>query len=347
MLRLFCYETGNCYKQNTLTAVFEGKGETRVRAGTHALNLLSVPLNVHVLKALEEEPRSLIDLRRAVGSPPQTTMRSHLRALTGHGILERRRQSEFPGSVDYELARPGRDLLEVGEVLQTWLAESQQGPMALGGPAAKNSIKAMVEGWSSAIIRAIAARPLSLTDLNRLITGLNYPSLERRLSAMRLAGQIEAQPGKTRATPYGVSTWLRHAVAPLAAATRWERQHLPADTAPIARIDIESAFLLAVPLARLPDEANGNCRLAVEVRGAAREPSVAGVLVGVNEGRVTSCVSRLEGRADSWIVGSASAWIRAVIEQDVEGLEVGGQHDLGWRMLEALHTALFKVKQRT
>jgi DNA-binding HxlR family transcriptional regulator len=318
-----------------------------VRAGTHALNLLSVPLNVHVLKALEEEPRPLIDLRRAVGSPPQTTMRSHLRALTNHGILERRRQSEFPGSVDYELARPGRDLLLVAGVLQSWLAEAPQGPVTLGSVAAKSSIKAMIEGWSSAIIRALAARPLSLTDLNRLISGLNYPSLERRLAAMRLAGQIEAQPGKTRATPYGVSAWLRHAVAPLSAAARWERQHLPASTAPIARIDIESAFLLAVPLARLPDEVNGDCRLAVEVRGSGRDPGIAGVLVGVDGGRVTSCVSKLEGRADSWIAGSVSAWIRAVIDQDAEGLEVGGEHDLGRRMLEGLHSALFKLKQKT
>jgi DNA-binding HxlR family transcriptional regulator len=318
-----------------------------VRAGTHALNLLSVPLNVHVLKALEEQPRSLIDLRRAVGSPPQTTMRSHLRALAGSGILERRRQTEFPGSVDYELARPGRDLLLVSEVLQTWLADSPQGPLTLGSVAAKSSIKAMIEGWSSAIIRALAARPLSLTDLNRLISGLNYPSLERRLAAMRLAGQIEARPGKTRATPYAVSPWLRHAIAPLAAAARWERQYLPDDTAPIARIDIESAFLLAVPLVSLPAESSGACRLAVEVRSAGREPTLAGVLVGIEEGRVVSCVSKLEGRADSWIAGSISAWIRAIIDHEIEGLEVGGEHDLSWRLLEGLHAALFRVKQRT
>jgi DNA-binding HxlR family transcriptional regulator len=318
-----------------------------VRAGTHALNLLSVPLNVHVLKALEEEPRSLIDLRRAVGSPPQTTMRSHLRALTGFGILERRRQSEFPGSVDYELARPGRDLLIVAEVLQAWLVDSPQGPLSLGGVAAKSSVKALVEGWSSAIVRALAARPLSLTDLNRLISGLNYPSLERRLAAMRLAGQIEAKPGKTRATPYTVSAWLRNSVAPLAAAARWERQHLPEDTTPIARIDIESAFLLAVPLVSLSTEASGICRLAVEVRNGGREPALAGVLVGVEEGRVVSCVSKLEGQADAWISGNVSSWIRAVIEQEISGLEVGGEHDLGWRILEGLHSALFRVKQRT
>lgn len=318
-----------------------------MRAGTHALNLLSVPLNVHVLKALEEEPTSLIDLRRAVGTPPQTTMRSHLRNLTQLGILERKRQPEFPGSVDYELARPGRALLEVADVLQAWLADSPQGPMSLGGVAAKSAIKALVEGWSSAIIRALTARPLSLTDLNRLISGLNYPSLERRLAAMRLAGQIEAQPGKSRATPYAVTGWLRRSVAPLAAAARWERQHNPEQTKPIARMDIESAFLLAVPLAKLSTEATGTCLLAVEVRNGGSEPGLAGVQVGIKEGQVVSCLARLEGQTAASISGSASSWITAVTEADVDGLEVGGESDLGWRLLGALNEALFRVKQRT
>jgi DNA-binding HxlR family transcriptional regulator len=274
-------------------------------------------------------------------------MRNHLRVLTGSGILERRRQSNFPGSVDYELAQPGRDLLLVAEVLQTWLADAPQGPVALASVAAKSSVKAMIEGWSSAIVRALAARPLSLTDLNRVISGLNYPSLERRLAAMRLAGQIEAQPGKTRGRPYAASDWLRHAIVPLVAAARWERLYLPGATTPIARIDIESTFLLAVPLAKLPADTDGVCRLAVEVRGNDKDPALAGVVVHVERGRVVSCVSKLEGRADAWIAGSVSAWMAAVIDQEVEGLEVGGERGLSWRMLEGLRGALFQVKQRS
>ncbi len=274
-------------------------------------------------------------------------MRSHLRCLTGAGILERRRQTQFPGSVDYELAPPGRDLLTVAAVLQAWLADSPQGPLALGSVAAKSSVKALSEGWSSAIIRAIAARPLSLTDLNRLISGFNYPSLERRLAAMRLAGLIEAQPGKARSTPYAASDWLRHAVGPLAAAARWERQFLPGETAPISRMDIECVFLLAVPLARVSPTAGGTCRLAVEIRGGGEEPTLAGVLVGVQEGRIVSCVSKLQGDADAWISGTVSSWINALIQQQIDGLDVGGRHELGWSLLEGLREALFRVKQKT
>ena len=54
-----------------------------------------------------------IDLRRAAGSPPQTTMRNQLRMLTRIGIVERCQQAEFPRAVDYQLGKPGHELLEV------------------------------------------------------------------------------------------------------------------------------------------------------------------------------------------------------------------------------------------
>ena len=43
------------------------------------------------------------------------------------------------------------------------------------------------------MMRALAARPMSLTELDSGITELSYPALERRLSSMRIAGLVEAQ----------------------------------------------------------------------------------------------------------------------------------------------------------
>jgi DNA-binding HxlR family transcriptional regulator len=318
-----------------------------VRAGGYALSLLSVPLNVHVLQALAEESRSLTDLRRAVGSPPQTTMRGHLRTLTEIGVLKRRRQSEFPGALDFELGGPGRDLLRVADILQGWLAAAPDGPIPLGSVAAKSAIKALVEGWSSTVVRAVAARPLSLTDLNRLISEHNYPSLERRLGALRLAGLIEACPGKTRGTPYTVTDWLRRGVGPLAAAARWERAYVIEDTAAIGRIDIEASFLLAVPLLSLPPEVSGACRLAVEIRSNGGEPGLAGVFVEIEEGRVRSCVCRLQGEATAWASGTPKSWMRAVDEGGTDSLEIGGDWDLATAVLGGMKRALFRVIQPT
>jgi DNA-binding HxlR family transcriptional regulator len=316
--------------------------ENGERAGTQVLRLLSTPINAHVLQALAEGPRSLVDLRREAGSPPQTTMRGHLRTLGETGVVVRRRQNDFPGSLDFELTPVGQELWVVAQVLDGWLRAAPEGSLSLGSGGAKSAVKALVEGWGTTMVRALAARPLSLTELNGLINGLSYPSLERRLAAMRLAGQIERMPGPGRSTPYAVTGWLRRAVAPLGAAARWERLHAPRQTTPIKRLDTEAAFLLAIPLLSLPTKMSGTCRLVVEIGGSNGEGQ-AGVLVGVREGQVVSCVATIRGHADAWASGLPSTWLQVVIEQDADRLEMGGDCDLARALIDALHGALFEV----
>lgn len=299
------------------------------------MSLLSTPLNAHVLEALEEETLSLIDLRQAVGSPPQTTIRSHLRVLEDLGVLERYREKDFPGSIDYELAVGGRELLGLADIVRAWLAEAPGGAVELGTIAAKSAITALIDGWSTTIIRALSARPLSQTELNRFIQGLDYPSLGRRLAAMRLAGQIEARPDGTRGTPYAVTDWVRHAISPLLAAARWEHVNAVPDAKPIDQLDVESVFLLAVPLIDLSSELTGACRLQVEISEGQR----AGVVLRVKQGRVASCVARLADHADSWAVGSVDGWIRALVDHDAEAIELGGEQPLAAAILDALQPA--------
>lgn len=272
-------------------------------------------------------------------------MRGHLRALTEAGIVERRRQNDFPGSVDFQLTKPGRELLAVAKVLQRWLEDSPDGPLELGTPAAKSAIKALVDGWSTGIVRVLAAKPLSLTELSGLINSVSYPSLERRLGAMRVAGQIERRPGNGRGTPYGATSWLRRAIAPLSAAARWERRSLPDRTMPIKRIDIEAAFLLAVPLIQLPADQSGTCRLAAAIRSGDGDLRLAGVSIEVGEGRIISCVARLKRQARAWASGSVAAWLRALIDANRDELEIGGDCDLATTLIDALHSDLFRDSQ--
>jgi DNA-binding HxlR family transcriptional regulator len=313
-----------------------------LRVGGKALSLLSVPLNVHILRALEEGPLTATELRRAAGSPPQTTLRLYVRGLVDIGALERRRGSGFSATVEHELAPPGRDLLAVAEVLQRWLGACPEGPIALGSTAAKSAIKALVEAWSANIVRALAARPLSLTELSRLIPSVNYPALERKLAAMRHAGLAAVCPGGGRGTPYGPSRWLRCSTAPLAAAVAWERHHLGNRAAPIGKVDVESALLLAVPQLRLPEECSGRCRLVVEVRPQG-SLELAGVVAELEEGRVTRCASRLEGWADAWISGTSQAWLERLLQDQGSALEVGGDGELAEAILLGLQRTQVKV----
>lgn len=316
-------------------------GEIGLRSGAQTLSLLASPLNVHIVRALAKGPLTQTELRRATGSPAQTTLRAQLRKLYEIRAIERNRRDGFPGALDYELTPAGYDLQFVIATLERWLAAAPDGCLELGGNRAKAAINALVQGWSTAMLRTLALRPRSLTELDAVITTLSYPSLERRVSSMRLAGQLEAGPKvDRRGAPYSVTMWSRHAVAPIFAAARWERRYLSGSSAPIGRLDIETALLLALPLLQLPTDILGTCRMAVEIPGK-NERKLAGATIRIETGMVRACSTQLGTPADAWTFAPPNAWLDAIIEADVDRLERGGDGRLARAVLDGLRSALF------
>jgi DNA-binding HxlR family transcriptional regulator len=310
----------------------------RPRAGSQPLSVLATPLNFLILRSLSERPMRLAELRKATGLPAQTTLRGHLANLGEIGVLAKRPTAQMPYAVENELTPMGEELLAVAERLEGWLQESPDGPISLESGAAKGAVKALVDGWGSTMMAALAARPLSLTELDSMIAGLSYPALERRLSSMRIAGLVEAQPSHGAGTPYGVTEWARRGVAPLAAAGRCERLYMGKASPPVTQLDIEAAFLLATPLVGLPRNVGGFCQLEVEAGpGGAAGP--AGVRVTIEDGRVVGCVSRLEPSPGAYAVGSAPTWFSAIEEGETRRLRFGGSRRLAEDVVGALHTA--------
>ena len=166
----------------------------RLRVGGRVLLVLATPLNLLILRALADRPLRLADLRKATGLPAQTTLRGHLANLSEIGVLTKRPTQQMPYAVENELTPMGRQLLGVADRLEVWLSLAPEGPISLESGAAKGAVKALVDGWGSKMMRALAARSLSLTELDGLISDFSYPALERRLSSMRMAGLVEAQP---------------------------------------------------------------------------------------------------------------------------------------------------------
>jgi DNA-binding HxlR family transcriptional regulator len=310
-----------------------------LRAGGTALTALSASLNLEVLRCLAEGAQPLQELSRVLGFPPRSTMRLYLEALVEMGAIERRTKNANPSSAGFEITRAGRALLGVGDVVQRWLSRAPAGPIELGSTAAKSAIKALVEGWGSNIVRALATRPLSLTQLDRLIPRISYPSLERRLTAMRQVGLLEAHRVPGRLNPNEVTRWLREAVTPVIAAASWERRYAPDRTPDLRRLDVEAAFLLAIPLVELAPGLGGRCRLSVEVTDGTG-PLLAGVLLDVERGVVTSCIPSLEGEAEAWAYGRPRAWLdRLSGSHSGDELELGGKKTLAEATIEALsHT---------
>ena len=315
-----------------------------VRAGGTVLSLLAAPLSVPILRAHLEGPLRLPDLRERIGGAAQTTLRGQVGNLRGIGALERQVRSGMPYTVENELTDVGRGVLTVAEAVEAWLRRAPQGPISLGSESAKGAIRALVGGWGSTMLRALAARPLSLTELSSVISDHSYPALERRLSAMRAARQLELRPSGGGAKPYGVTEWTRQAVGPLVAAGRCECQHLAATADPLGRIDIEAAFLLSVPLVDLEVTRSGSCLLAVDTGPARSTEStdrLAGVHVEIESGAITACKSRFESDPATWALGSVSAWVDAILEGRSSRLRIGGeQGELAENLIQRLHASL-------
>jgi hypothetical protein len=162
---------------------------------------------------------------------------------------------------------------------------------------------------------------------------------------MRAARQVELRPdGGRGAKPYAVTEWTRQGVGPLVAAGHCECEHLAEMTEPLTRIDIEAAFLLAVPLVDLTVNFTGSCLLAVDTgsrnEGKSRD-RLAGVYIEIEQGAVASCVSRLEQEPPSWALGTVNSWVDAILNGRLERLRMGGADPkLAKALIEGIHSSL-------
>lgn len=253
--------------------------------------------------------------------------------------MTRVERDAFPGSVDYQPGPASPGLLEVAQALSRWLSVAPAEAIDLGESSAKGTIAALADGWSSGMIRVLAERPLSLTELSATIADLSYPSLERRLTAMRLAGLVERTPTMGRGVPYGPTDWLRSAAAPLTAAVRWERERAAAAGVPVGPQDVEAVFLLALPALRLNPSRSGSCNLSIEL-GEGDRREVAGVRAGVEQGRVVFCSAGTDGPVAASVTGPAAAWSGALRGRELDGLEFDGEASLGRAILGSLRRYL-------
>lgn len=316
-------------------------GKAAMRAGSLALKLLAARLNVLILEALATKPGSLSSLRQGGSLPSATTKRKHLAALARAGAVE---QSgvDSAGAPVFRLTPAGHGLLGVAAVLRDWLAIAPAGALKLGTAEGSRATTALVDGWSTGIARILAARSRGLSELNRIVRSVSSAALAEYVEAMCELGLIEPvpEPAEETAPRYRPTLWLRRAIAPLAAAARWERDTGLEEAGPISRLEVEAAFLLTMPLVRLQSHLNGTCRLAVDLPVGGGRP--AGALVGVKKGHIVSCITTIQQPAEGWVSGSPAAWLDAVINGETEGLEMGVNDHLAQVLLNALHQALFR-----
>lgn len=311
-----------------------------MRAGGRALTLLAAPRIYLILQSLAEGTKSQLELRRAAGSPAQSTLRGHLDGLETVGAVEKARLNSFPGTLQYVLTDPGRELLTVAAGLESWLADAPRGPLELGGDPAKAAVKGLVEGWAASVSTSLASQPLSLTELDKRISTASYPTIERCLQTMRLADQVEVGERASRGTPYTITDWLRRGLAPLALAARWEHRHPPDDAASIDLTDLGGAIAVGAPLFELSPALSGVCQLATKAPGDEENRALGYLQVG--GGKISFGKVYPEVRPDAWASGGIETWFATVIDADSDGLKLSGDRDLASTIFASLHKGLFE-----
>jgi hypothetical protein len=158
------------------------------------------------------------------------------------------------------------------------------------------------------------------------------------LTGLAVPVETEGGPG------YEASEWLRRAVVPLTLAGSWERRH-QAGGQPISAMEVEAAFLLALPLARLPAKAAGVCALAVLTSSeSSAKRRVAGVVVDVRAGEIVSRKAGVGGNQPTWALGSIDAWLEALVDGRTEALRMSGaKPELAKAIVSSLHDDVFRV----
>lgn len=313
-----------------------------LRAGEPSLQLLADPVSVSILRSLAAGPVEGPELIDKVENVSRSTYFERMRELEEVSLIVRARRGRIPPVSACELTKAGGCLLWVARMFEVWLEQSPGGSLALGDAAATTAIKALALGWGSGILRWLAERPRSLTELEALVDGLGYRKLERAMRDLVSAGLAERVVADGRITPYAVTDWARESVAPFATAVRWERAEIPERSAPLRAIQVEAGLMLALPLVRVHGDMDGIGMLLVETDGPNDPGGSAGVAVRMAEGRAVWCSPASEPRpiATGLLRGSLTAWLHAVIKGTPARLDAKGDLRLAEALVAGLHEAL-------
>lgn len=318
--------------------------ESRVRAGARVLSIFNNPLNTLVLRAHAQGAKRHRHLQETARSYAEATIRDAVNNLCELGALERREVREARKGAATSLTPAGEEILAVADALERWLDCCPTGPIELVDGTAGVAVKALAEGWNSTLLRELAIAPRTITEMSGLIPGVSYPAVERRVRWMRSVGQIAPLPKESRGVPYVAEDWLRFGVGPLVLASRCEARYMEG-APPFTDTELETLFLLALPLVNLAPTLYGGCVLAgVESSvGAEESVDVAGVEVEVSEGVVIHVApADLEADPSSWALGTPEAWLDAAVEGGLGDLRIGGRSPrLARTLSRGIHSSLF------
>lgn len=299
------------------------------RAGCRTVARLADELNVRILRAMVGDPR-------AYTTEEREEARTGLPRVIAAGIPRTK-----PGEPPWGITPSGEDRLPVADALESWLQDAPGGPIAYAGRPAERTIETLADAWGDTVLHALAGPPRTAEELAEQLD-LTVRQLTHLLEPALQTDQIETVTTADGSVAYAPTGWGRRGIAPILLAARAERTNPDPEDAPIQASDFEAALQLTAPLASLPSELSGSCRLVV-VLGRDAEPSQAAVMVTIERGKVLESVAGIdaEGEVDATAIGKVSHWFRALIDDRPKRLSFDGDTRLGRQLVKSLGDALF------
>jgi DNA-binding transcriptional ArsR family regulator len=243
------------------------------------------------------------------------------------------------GGRQYTLGEDGREALFVAGTIERWLQWAPCGPIEYGTSAAKRAVSQLVEGWSLALVHALAREPMTAAELDAALDGLDRRELQHRLNAMRSIGMVDALGAGADAL-YEITDWLRLGIAPLIASARLERSRRMSGATPVDGLDVDAGFRMALGVVELPVELSGVCRMRLNL-DEGRDDRLSGVTARIERSEVVSFEAGIEAPADAWALGTLDGWLDTVIDLDAKAVRTGGDEWLTAALVRAIHGALF------
>ena len=210
----------------------------------------------------------------------------------------------------------GREVPLVSAALKRWLKDCPTGPVELG-QGSGDPLWALLAGWSSTVVHAVAAGPRTAGEVQGEVGVLDAEAIDARIALLVEEGLLHALPGEggdveplrgdRMAAPRRRPDRRRgaHGAAPPARGHRTDRRgRRRSGPAP----DPAAAADEVAPPTGPARWRSSSTRAS----SAARSRMTA----RVEEGRVVACEPGADPTADAWAKGDTAEWLDAVIDKN-------------------------------
>jgi DNA-binding HxlR family transcriptional regulator len=315
----------------------------RHQLGDATLELAADLCMLAVLDELSRGPMRASEIERCAPGIPRWTALRRLRTLARNGyagpVPERDTRSPRRGRAGgirarYELTDLGREcLLEVPAAAVHWEQRWCSPPPEQPGPAGLWALKLVRDRHTRGLVRALADAPLRPTELEVRLPELGRSALLDRLRSLTGCGVLlrEEHPGEVR---YALADSARHLSLIVVRAARCEGQRAsPADRALIG--DLPGLLHLLAPLARIPQDVSGICR--VHIDGAVLEADIS---LAAAKGGIAALGTAPTATPHAVSHGTPRDWCEALLHNDPSKIVTSDDAKLVRAVLDGLSTAL-------